>query len=90
MLSEADRRRLAQIEQELQAQDPLFAQRLSSATPPSASPRWCGMSATSWLVAAVFTGCLAMLLKSGGMAVIALLALCLSMGLWAANNGPRG
>jgi hypothetical protein len=88
MLSDADRRRLAEIERELQAQDPAFARRLSNTTPRSPA-QWCGMGATSWLVASACTTCLALLLRSGAMTVIALLALCLSMGLWAADNDSR-
>ncbi len=33
--------------------------------------------------------CLALLLRSGAMSVMALLAVCLSMGLWAADDKSR-
>ncbi|WP_229070900.1 DUF3040 domain-containing protein [Actinoplanes sp. DH11] len=88
MLNDADRRRLAEIERELRAQDPSFAQRLTSATPRSPA-QWCGMGATGWLLTAAFTACLALLLQSGPVTVIALLAACLSMGLWAADDNSR-
>jgi hypothetical protein len=89
MLDDADRRRLAEIERGLRAQDPSFAQRLSSATPRLAA-RWCGISAIGWLLTAILAACLALLLRSGAMSVMALLAVCLSMALWAADeNSPR-
>ncbi|WP_204301398.1 hypothetical protein [Actinoplanes campanulatus] len=47
------------------------------------------MRATGWLTAAAVAGCLAVLLKSGPVAVIALSALCLGLGLWAADDNPR-
>ena len=90
MLSDAERRALAEIERDLQVQDPTFVRRISSAKPRSSSARWCGMGAGGWLVIAVLAGCVAILLKSGWMAVIAMSAVCLSMGLWAAADRPAG
>jgi hypothetical protein len=89
MLSDAERRVLAEIEQGLLAQDPTFVRRISSAKPQSSAVRWCGMGAVGWLVIAVLAGCVAILVKSGWMAVIAMSAVCLSMGLWAAGDGPH-
>lgn len=53
MLSDAERRRLAEIEQDLTAQDPSFAKRFSNSAPSSLSVRWCGMGAVGWLAIAV-------------------------------------
>jgi hypothetical protein len=89
MLSDAERRVLAEIERELRAHDPTFVRRISSAKPRSSSARWCGMGAVGWLVIAVLAGCVAILLKNGWMAMIAMSAVCLSMGLWAADGAPR-
>ena len=89
MLSDAERRRLAEIERDLKAQDPSFAERLSSTAPPSPVARWCGLGAVGWLAIAVFAAGPAILLKSGGMALIAVSAVCVSMSLWATTDGFR-
>jgi hypothetical protein len=89
MLSDAERRRLAEIERDLKAEDPSFAERLSNTAPPSPAARWCGMSALGWLVIAVLAAGPAILLKSGGMALIALSAVCVSMSLWATTDDSR-
>ena len=87
MLSDAEQRRLAEIERELRAHDPSFARRIADAAPPSRSISWCGVGAAGWLVVAALAGCLSLLSKSGWMALMALSAVCLSMVLWAADDG---
>jgi hypothetical protein len=89
MLSDAERRRLAEIERDLKAQDPSFAERLSNTALPSPVARWCGLSAVGWLATAVFAAGPAILLKSGVMALIAVSAVCVSMSLWATTDGSR-
>lgn len=89
MLSEAEQRRLAEIERELREQDPSFARRLSDPAPPPSSARWCGMDALGWLVIAVLATGPAILLKSGAVALIAVSAVCVSMSLWAADDSSR-
>ncbi|MEU4427443.1 hypothetical protein AB0F81_43035 [Actinoplanes sp. NPDC024001] len=52
----------------------------------SRPPRWGGIGPLGWLAVAAVAACLAMLLESGVVAVVALSALCLSFGLWAAGD----
>lgn len=89
MLSDAEQRRLAEIERDLKAQDPSLARRLSTTAPPSSAGRRRGMAAVGCLVIAVLATGPAILLTSGGMALIAVSALCVSMCLWAGEGGSR-
>lgn len=89
MLSDAERRRLSEIEQGLRSQDPSLARQLSKDPPDSRSARFAGIGPLGWLgVAAAGTG-LALLYRSGWLTLIALSALCLSMGLWSARDTPH-
>lgn len=88
MLSDAEQRRLAEIEQAMRADDPSFARRISTA-PQSTTVHWVGLGPVGWLMVAVTGLCLAMLLRSGVTAVVALSAACLSLGLWAAEDDRR-
>ncbi|MGA5305716.1 DUF3040 domain-containing protein [Nucisporomicrobium flavum] len=91
MLSDAEQRRLSEIERDLRVQDPSFAERIGTAAPQPALRRWCGMGAVDWFLAGVVAACLAILLGSGGMAVIALMGFCAGFALWTGNSdgSPR-
>jgi hypothetical protein len=89
MLSDAERRRLNEIERDLRSQDPSFAERISTATAQRATRQWCGMGAVDWLLAGVVAACLSILLRSGGMAVIALVAFCAGFALWTGHADGR-
>lgn len=89
MLNDSERRRLNEIEQGLWAQDPSFARRISTAAPPRPSGRLAGLGPLGWLFVAVGGTGLALLYRSGWLALIALSAICLSMGLWSAQETPH-
>jgi hypothetical protein len=81
MLSDAEQRRLAQIEHELRSDDPEFAERFNRVTL-RCPQEWRGMTAGGWLLAAALLMGLAVLMASGGMALIALSAAGVSAGMW--------
>jgi hypothetical protein len=81
MLSDAERRRLTEIENDLRLADPEFAERLGRV--PLRCPReWRGMTARGWLVAAALVMGLAVLMRSPGMALIALSVAGVSGAMW--------
>jgi hypothetical protein len=81
MLSDAEQRRLMEIERGLRSEDPEFADRFGHVM--QRDPRkWRGMSARGWLIAAVLIMGLAVLMASVGMALIAVSVAGVSAGLW--------
>jgi hypothetical protein len=81
MLSDAEQRRLTEIERGLQSEDPKFANRFGHIT--QRSPRkWPGMTARDWLIAAALIMGLAVLTASAGTALIALSVAAVSAGWW--------
>ncbi|GAA3951285.1 DUF3040 domain-containing protein [Actinoplanes auranticolor] len=81
MLSDAERRRLTEIENELRFEDPGFAERLGR-VPPRGPRERPGMTARGWLVAAALVMGLAVLLRSPGLALIAMSVAGVSAAIW--------
>jgi hypothetical protein len=81
MLSDAEQRRLTEIERRLRSEDPEFVERFGhgmQGTP----QKWRSMTARGWLIAAALTMGLAVLMASAAMALIALSMAGVSAGLW--------
>jgi hypothetical protein len=81
MLSDAERRRPAAIEDDLWSEDPEFAERFGRVML-RRPEEWRGMSPGGWLLTAVLLMGLAVLMASSGMALIALSAAGVSAGMW--------
>jgi len=81
MLSDAEQRRLTEIERGLRSEDPEFADRFGHVMQ-RGPQKWRGLSARGWLIAAALIMGLAVLMASGGMALIALSAAGVSVGFW--------
>jgi len=81
MLSDAEQRRLTEIERGLRSEDPEFADRFGHVMP-RGPHKWRGMSARGWLIAAALIMGLAVLTASIGMALIAVSVAGVSAGLW--------
>jgi hypothetical protein len=81
MLSDAEQHRLTEIEHGLRSEDPEFTERFDQV-----ALRWPqefrGMTARGWLLAAVLVMGFAVLMGSGGMALIALSVAAVSAGMW--------
>ena len=84
MLSDAERRRLTEIERALRSEDPEFAERLGRDMQ-RGPQRWRSMTARGWLITAALTMGLAVLMASGAMVVIALSVAGVSAGMWLAG-----
>jgi Protein of unknown function (DUF3040) len=86
MLSDAEQRRLTEIERGLRSADPEFAERFGHVmrrTP----RRWRSMTARDWLIAAALIMGLAVLMASAAMALIAVSVAGVSAGLWLTTYG---
>jgi hypothetical protein len=81
MLSEAEQRRLTEIERGLRSDDPEFASRFGDVVQ-SRPYRWCGMTARAWLIAAALIMGLAILTASLGVALIAVSVAGVSAAMW--------
>jgi hypothetical protein len=94
MLSDAEQRRLAEIETGLQRDDPAFVERFAGRGARTGLRR--GMTPRVWLLAAVVASGVAWLLESAVVALIALSAFSVGMSLWSLPAGyddgrpPRG
>lgn len=89
MLSDAEQRRLTEIERGLQSEDPEFADRLGhnmQRTPRTRRRR----TAPGWLIAAAVIMGLAVLTGSSAMVVIALTVAAVPAALWLADHDPSG
>ena len=71
MLSDAEQRRLTEIESGLRSEDPELAERFGHVML-RCPQEWRGMTARGWLLAAALLMGFAVLMGSGGMALIAL------------------
>lgn len=81
MLSDAEQRRLTEIERGLRSEDPEFVERFGHVK--QRNPRkWPGSSARGWLIAAALIMGLALLMASVAMVVIALSVAAVSAALW--------
>ena len=81
MLSDAERRRSTEGERDLRTEDPESAERFGRVML-RCPQEWRGMTARGWLLAAALVMVLAVLMRSGGMALIALSAAGVSAGMW--------
>jgi hypothetical protein len=93
MLSDAEQRRLTEIERGLQAEDPEFAERFGHVMP-RGPHKWPSTTARGWLIAAALIMGLAILTASAGTALIALSVAGVGAGLWLtgytrSNDGRR-
>ena len=89
MLSDAEQRRLTEMERALRSEDPHFVRRFRS-DGRRGPHTWCGMTARLWLIVAALGMGLAVLAASAPMATIALIPAGVSAGLWLADlSRPR-
>jgi hypothetical protein len=83
MLSDAEQRRLAEIESSLQAEDPVFVQRFDAQPLPR---RRRTLAASMALLMAVTVTAMALVVGSVPAAVIGLIAAGATIGLWATGR----
>ena len=89
MLSEAEQRRLTEIESELQADDPAFVQRFGDqGQQQRLPPRWYGVAALAATVVAVVAAGIGLAVDSVGLVVVALIVIGASAGMWITNRRP--
>lgn len=81
MLSDAEQRRLTEIERGLRSEDPEFADRFGHVMQ-SRRHEWRGMTARAWLIAAVLIMGWAVLMASVGVALIAVSVAGVSAAMW--------
>ena len=89
MLSDAERRRLTEIERGLRSADPEFVERFSHRVQRDAQEGR-NMTARNWLIAAALIMGLALLMASVAMAVIALGVSAVSAGWWLTGDSRSG
>jgi len=93
MLSDAEQRRLMEIERRLRSEDPEFAERFGHVL--RRGPRkWRVMTPRCWLIAATLIMALAVLMASPAVALIASMVAGVSAGFWvrgyhSADGRPR-
>ena len=80
MLSEAEQRKLSEIESQLRAEDPTFVQRFNDRG--QRRPRWRGLVALLAVAVAVMVAGVGLLVGSVGTVVVALTAIGASVGMW--------
>jgi hypothetical protein len=80
MLSDAEQRKLTEIERGLRSEDPEFAERLGHVL--QRRPQRWRTTARHWLIAAALITGLAVLMSSAAMALAALSVAGVSAGLW--------
>ncbi|WP_158647121.1 DUF3040 domain-containing protein [Actinoplanes sp. ATCC 53533] len=85
MLSDAEQRRLTEIERGLRSEDPEFADRFGHAMQ-SRPHKWRGMTPRTWLIAAVLIMGLAVLMTSLGVALIAVAVAGVSAAIWITDH----
>ena len=91
MLSDAEQRRLTEIERRLRSEDPEFVERFGHVMQ-RGRQKWRSMTARGWLIAAALIMGLAVLMASAAMALIALSVAGVSAGLWLSgySHSPDG
>jgi hypothetical protein len=80
MLSDAEQRKLNQIELNLQTEDPLFARSFSDQS--RWRLRWCGITGRGWLIMGALIMCLAVLMINAWVAALAAIIAGIGVGLW--------
>jgi hypothetical protein len=89
MLSEAERRRLNEIESQLGAEDPAFVRRFADRAEPQSRARWRGIVAVLLVVVATTVAGIGLIMGSIGTVVLALIGIGAGAGLWITHRlGP--
>jgi hypothetical protein len=85
MLSDAEQRRLTEIERRLRSEDPEFTDRFGHVMQ-SRPHKWRGMTARAWLIAAALIMGLVVLLANMGVALIAVSVAGVSAAMWLTDH----
>jgi hypothetical protein len=88
MLSEAEQRRLSEIESQLRAEDPSFVLRFGDRGLPWLRRRWCGLLALLAVAVAVIVAGIGLIAGSVGTVVISITAIGVSAGMWVTHLRP--
>jgi hypothetical protein len=88
MLSEAEQRKLSEIESQLRAEDPSFVLRFGDRGLSWLRRRWCGVLALLAVAAAVVVAGIGLVMGSVGTVVIAITAIGASAGMWVTHRRP--
>ena len=89
MLSEAERRKLIEIESQLGAEDPAFVQRFDDSAKPQLRSGRGGRVALLVVAVAMTVACVGLILGSVGIIVVALTGIGAGAGLWVTyRRGP--
>jgi hypothetical protein len=89
MLSEAERRKLTEIETQLGAEDPAFVERFANRAKPRLRSRWRGVVALLVVAVAMMVAGYGLIVASIGTVVVALIGIGASAGLWVTHRlGP--
>ena len=86
MLSEAEQRKLSEIESQLRAEDPTFVQRFDDRGQPRLRPRWRGLVALLAVAVAVMVAGVGLVVGSVGTVVVAITAIGASAGMWVTHR----
>jgi hypothetical protein len=86
MLSEAEQRKLSEIESLLRAGDPTFVQRFDDRGKSRLRPRWRGLVVLLAVAVAVMVAGIALVVGSVGTVVVALIAIGASAGMWVTDR----
>jgi DUF3040 family protein len=86
MLSEAERRKLSEIESQLGAEDPAFVQRFDDRAKPRLKSGWSGRVALLVVAVAMTVACVGLIVSSVGTVVVALTGIGAGAGLWVTHR----
>jgi len=86
MLSEAEQRRLSEIEVHLRNEDPTFAHRFDDPEQPRPWPRWRGLVMLLVVAVAVMVAGVGLVIGSVGIVVVALVAFAAGAGMWVSHR----
>ena len=86
MLSEAERRKLSEIESQLGAEDPAFVQRFDDRAKPQQKSGRSGRVALLVVAVAMTVACVGLIVSSVGTVVVALTGIGAGAGLWVTHR----
>ena len=86
MLSEAERRKLSEIESQLGAEDPAFVQRFDDSAKPQLRSGRGGRVALLVVAVSMTVACVGLVVSSVGIVVVALTGLGAGAGLWVTHR----
>jgi hypothetical protein len=86
MLSEAERRKLTEIESQLGVEDPAFVQRFDGRAKLPLRSRWRGIVALLVVAVAITVAGVGLVARNVGMVVLALIGIGASAGLWVSHR----